>query len=552
MSEVDEIGIRGIPKESKLLHLGDWYRRPGQDWRVVCYFHKQEKGNFRKALPIDLLPTLVAGTHFPRSSTENKVQGWTETIRLPERLEWQKLHFRDLPESLKRSQELSEQFENCFIYRICSGEKTYWLPVSELARILFFHSSEVTRAAIYQGNIWQLGKAQEEDWVGEIELSSNIPVRYMNSLQYRKFFAWLFFVSEVEGSFCSIFQTINRNAIDIEGAERWTFDFIPPDLSNCEISIAGFTGSEHEWNHVYIREIRSISGLRSPDLDIVYFSHPDDDILLEKESEEKQDGKPPKKNLPPVNIKELDPENKPKASKRRYQVKLGRSGLNFDVEPDTRRNPRHVKALPPGVEPELDELEEQPPEELASMQEGNDHGKGPRADVDNLDPPDLIDAPEKLVFFQAMLQKLEDTYNWKIESQLGDVPKKRCRSLHLVGDRFRRYCHAQITRDKSTTIQILEIELTSKTNKNGDVEPESLSTLFFRASDTTTTYLRILDELMTSYKDEGLKAMSWKRKFNSQKTAVCEYLGHPDNKIKSEQDALESWVARAAEKVLGM
>jgi hypothetical protein len=57
---------------------------------------------------------------------------------------------------------------------------------------------------------------------------------------------------------------------------------------------------------------------------------------------------------------------------------------------------------------------------------------------------------------------------------------------------------------------------------------------------------------MTVYKDEGLGAMSWKRRFISQITSVREYLGHPDNKIKNEQDALDSWMARAAEKVIGM
>ncbi|WP_431065467.1 hypothetical protein [Methylotuvimicrobium sp.] len=45
------------------------------------------------------------------------------------------------------------------------------------------------------------------------------------------------------------------------------------------------------------------------------------------------------------------------------------------------------------------------------------------ADVDNFDPPELIDAPEKILFFQTMLQKLEDEYGWKIEYQMGDVPK---------------------------------------------------------------------------------------------------------------------------------
>ncbi|MEQ1622532.1 MAG: hypothetical protein ABL919_14085 [Methylococcales bacterium] len=552
MAEIDEIGIRGIPKESKLLILGDWYRKPGQEWKVVCYFHSQELGNFRKELPVDLLPALTTGAVFPRSSTENKVQGWTETVKLPNQSEWEKVRFSDVPESLQRAKEYSNQFENCALYRIPVNEKMYWLPTSELARMLFFHSSEVVRAAVNQGNTWQLGKAWSEDWVGVVELSSNIPVRYMNSLQYRKFFTWLFFDTSVESSFGSIFQAINHDSRFKNGAERWTFDFNPPDISHCEISLAGFTGRDSEENQVFIREIRSIAGLRSPDLDVVYFSHPDDDIWLEREPQEGDGVKSSPMDKTPVNIKELDPYNNPKASKRRHLVKVGRSGLNFDVELDTRRSPRHVKMLPSKVESELNELQEQPPEELASMQLGSDKGKGPRADVDNLDPPALLDAPEKIIFFQTMLQKLKEEHGWNIESQMGDVPKKRCRSQHLVGDKPRRYCHAQIIRDESTIIQVLEIELTKRFKKDGTEELESLSTLFFRAPDTDSTYLKFLDELMTAYKDKGLSAMSWKRNFIAQNTSVREYLGHPDNKIKSEGDALESWVARAAEKINGM
>ena len=273
--------------------------------------------------------------------------------------------------------------------------------------------------------------------------------------------------------------------------------------------------------------------------------------MLSKELEVIEE-KPRPPSKPPVDIRELDPDTNPKSSKKRHSVKLGRSGLNFDVEPDTRRSPRHVKALPPLSEPDLEEIEEQTPEELASLQQGSDIGKGLKADIDNLDPPVLIDAPEKIMFFQSMLQKLEKEHVWQIESIIGDVPKKRCRSQHLVGGRPRRYCHAVIKRDKSTTIQILEIELTSKPKKDGTLEVESLSTLFFRAGDTAVTFQRILDELMTAYKDGRLNAMSWKRQFISQNTSVREYLGHPDNKIKNELDALESWVARAADKVIGM
>ncbi|GAB1120589.1 MAG: hypothetical protein WAqPseu_36460 [Shewanella algae] len=46
--------------------------------------------------------------------------------------------------------------------------------------------------------------------------------------------------------------------------------------------------------------------------------------------------------------------------------------------------------------------------------------------------------------------------------------------------------------------------------------------------------------------------MSWKRQSNSSNTRICVYLGHPDNKVKREEDALDAWVARAAEKILAL
>ncbi|WP_028880443.1 hypothetical protein [Terasakiella pusilla] len=544
MSELDEIGIRGIPKGSKLMLLGDWYRRPGNNWRVVCYFYSKHLGYFRKALPIDLLPTLILGNLFPRTISENEAKGWTGILKLPNQSKWQKLHYSNLPDSLQRAADFSEQFDNGFIYRLEEGNRIYWIPLSELARMLFFQSSEVTRAAVYHGNIWQLGKAIDEDWTGEIKLSSAIPVRYLNSLQFRKFFTWLFFIPEAEQSFSSIFTQLNRSRIDIDGAERWSFDFSPPNLNNCEISYAGFTGKELEKHHVFIREIRSISGITSPDLNTIYFSHPDDDIILQNEEEDIESNK--NKKQPQdlnVDIKEILPDLRPNPRKKRFLLKIGNSGLNFDVEPDLKRSPRHLRGLPAGTKPELDEIEEQPVEEQASLNEVSETGKIPRADIDNLDPPDLIDAPEKLAFFQDMLQKLEKDYGWHINMQLGDVPKMSCRSLHLINGHPRQYCHGIIQRDETTTVQVLEIELTTK---------ESLSTLFFREDDKNSTYLEILDELMSRYQDEGLNAMSWKRKFNSESTQVSTYLGHPDNKIKNEDDALNSWTARAAGKILNI
>ena len=113
-----------------------------------------------------------------------------------------------------------------------------------------------------------------------------------------------------------------------------------------------------------------------------------------------------------------------------------------------------------------------------------------------------------------------------IETHTGDVPRKRCRSAHLVGGRARKYTHAVVHRDDTTEVHVLEIELTAD---------ESLSTLFFRATHTQKAVEKILDALMTSDTSHKFKAMQWKRKRNAQHTIARHYLEHPDKKIKARQ-----------------
>jgi len=539
MSDLDEISIGDIPKNSKLILLGDWFRKFGDEWCIDCYFWNSGRQTFRQLLPVDFLPMLTAGATFPRK-TKNTAKGWAGTFKIPSFKQWEKFEYRDIPKYLHRADQYTSRVDDSVVYRLDVEEKVYWLPAIELARMLFFHSAEVARASIYQGNTWQLGKSYQRNWIGNIELSSNIPVDYLNNLQFRKFLTWLFFVPEAKQSFCSIFAHMNRGLKEVDEGERWTFDFSPPDLGNCEVSYVGFTGGEFN-EQIYIREIRSISGIKSPNLETVFFSHPDDKLLLQSESDDpSENGKP---NKPPAKIRKVDPKRNPKSGRKRYLLKVGRSGLNFDVEPNLRRSPRHVGGLPPKPKSQLNENKKPPKEQPGSLKEGKDTGKGVRADINNLEPPKLIEAPEKIAFFQSMLEQLGSKFKWSIQCQMGDVPRQRCRSVHLVDGRPRKFCRATIKRDKTTAIQVLEIELT---------KDESLSTLLFRSNNDEAVSKGILEQLMSRDKDKGLNAMSWKRQFNLENTIACDYLGHPDNKVKSEGDALESWVNRASEKIINL
>ena len=538
------IRLSGIPEGSKLILVGDWYKTPGNDWHVACYFSDEDNRPFKKDLPVDLLPALVPGSVYPGTSDENTVKGYPGVFKVPPVADWEKFRYDELPRSLRRLRMFSNQIAEQVVYRLEAGNRIHWLPAIELARVLFFHSREVVQAAVYHGNTWQLAKADKEDWTGKVAFSSNVPVNYLKNLQFRKFIAWLLFDEGAEESFCSIFMRMNEDSNLHDNVERWTFDFEPPDLAATEISWAGYTGRKDvgEKHHCYIREIRAISGVPAPELDEVVFSHPDDKFYLENEPEDSDSGSDAKtgKQTSRVVPKEIDPHNPPKAGKKRHLVQTHGTGFHFDTEINLRRRPLKVKALRKGDMLDLKGTQE---ENTLGITEGSDHGSKPRADIDNLEKPELIDAPEKLGFFQTMLEQLKADHGWDIETRTGDVPRKRCRTAHLVGGRPRKYTHAVVQWDETNVVHILEIELTAK---------ETLSTLFFRASHPQQAVKKILDALMTNDASRKYKAMQWKRKSNVEHTIARHYLEHPDKKIKSEEEALESWVARAADKILSL
>lgn len=519
--------------------LGNWYRKPGAGWYVTCYFTDTENTLFRKGVPVDLLPALTTGTTYPRTSVENLARGYTGTFRVPTFSTWQKCTYSELPVSLKRLRECAEQIDSQIVFKLEDFEKTYWLPAAELARMLFFQSAEVVRAAVYEGNTWQIAKVNQSDWYGEVELASSIPVSYLNSIQFRKFFAWLLFNEQADESFSSVFLHLNREAALLSDSEVWTFDFDPPELGGCEMSWVGYTGNWdfNEGNHCYIREIRSVSGLPAPALNAIEFSHPDDAIYLEGDDEPDDDKPPPKPKKSRGDPGTIDPDVPTKPKKRRYLLQVTSSGFHFDTEIDLRRSPRQVHALPKGEQPELDEEQE---DDTVGVTEGEKDGKNPRGDIDNLDENDPVDAPEKLALFQDMLEELSNKHGWEITSELGEVPKMRCRSAHLIDGRTRKYCYANIVRDETTTVYILEIELK---------ENESLSTLFYRTENPDFVLTSITEALMTSDASLNHKAMQWKRDMNTELTNSRYYLEHPDKKVLSDAEALESWVARAADRV---
>jgi hypothetical protein len=532
------VSFTDIPDESKLMLIGDWFQSPS-GWKVVCYFQNQNKSYFRKPLPIDLLPALITGKTYPATSHTNNQTGYPGVFNLPDREQWQLLTYAEMPKSLQRA-ELLTQFEDQIahqpIYRIDDGSYIYWLPVNELARMLFFHSAEIVRTAVLEGNTYQLAKAEQVNWLGRVTFKSHVPLNYINSLDYRRFFAWLLFDDTAQYSFGSILNDLNSESELRNAARCWTFNFVPPNIEGCNLTWAGYTGRKDEANHRYIREIRAISGVPTPELDSIEFEHPEDFINIEKDGEH---DKEKSKNSPNsvVDPKNVNSGEDPKSKGKRYTIIIDKAGFHFETDLDMRRSPRFVRMLPKNEQSDLEEVEE---DDTVGITQGTNTGKNARADIDNLDQPDPITPSEKLQRFEAMLETLCNENKWVLNYQRGDVPKKKCRSAHLVDKRPRQFCHACVNISSELSVYALEIELKEK---------ETLSTLLYRAQSSQPLYDQILNDLMNSDSEKNHKAMQWKRKTLKKITASVHYLEHPDKKLLSEEEINESWSLRMRRKL---
>ncbi len=103
-----------------------------------------------------------------------------------------------------------------------------------------------------------------------------------------------------------------------------------------------------------------------------------------------------------------------------------------------------------------------------------------------MDEPEPITPSEKLQLFEAMLETLCNVNNWGLDYERDNVPKKNCRSAHLVDDRPRQFSHASIKMSDELLVYALEIGLKDK---------ETLSTLLYRSQSSEPLSAQILNEL---------------------------------------------------------
>lgn len=539
------IELVGLPPKSRLLMIGDWYKKNRDCWRVVCYFLAGDNTAFRKGLPIDLLPILVIGKVY--NDEDEYTYDFTrlpKSILCPVLSSWQLFTYADIPLHLKHATEFDDELSTQLVYRITDRKRTFWVPVIEIARKLFFQTSELTRTAIYEGNTHQIAKTECLNSVAKITFSSNVPNALLKNKVFIKFLTWLVLSERASKSFSSIFLHFNRNVRTQESdkIQKWTFNFdLPFDLVNTELTAKCYSGQDITGiqRDSFVEEINGVHGISLPHFDFIEYSHANDSAstLITKKR-----GKSDKHSIaelePKINVTSLEMENNAKSTGAVSLLKGDSSYFDFNTEIDIRRKPKETRILQLASAPA--DLNENANSVSVSLK--SDYGKSASADFDILSESKLFEASQKFSLFQEMLKRLEIDEKWSVVTEIKRVPRENCRKKHVINGSHRHYCSAIIKISPENFVGMLEIELAPN---------EALSTLIYRARNYSETINYLLKGLMSSNSLQNKSSLQWDRRINRVKTESLDYLDHPVN-FESVKDVLNSWCNRAKNRIYGL
>ncbi len=185
--------------------------------------------------------------------------GYEKELEICDATEWAHCLIGDCPIKNIREQEDYEQ--RCFSFEY--DGITFFLPQIELARVLFFHYSYMSRLAMMPNGLneeFDIQSGEEPD-ITEIHIlpTSSLPLNPRGNPAQRRVLAWILLDDEVRRSFSSIAQYQLTEGQDLNGHRHWRFRFDPPPLQNVKVSVRGQYLPESEVMFVY--EVDSVENL---------------------------------------------------------------------------------------------------------------------------------------------------------------------------------------------------------------------------------------------------------------------------------------------------
>lgn len=132
----------------------------------------------------------------------------------------------------------------------------------ELGRVLFFQNAYLATLALQERVLDLDFTTQQDNGKNVITVLPHCPLAksLFDDLGFRSKLAWVLLNPDIKTSYYSIYQNLMENKINDGTYDKWTFDFIPPLLSNLDFEIKGNLKDD---KILYVEEILSIRGINS-------------------------------------------------------------------------------------------------------------------------------------------------------------------------------------------------------------------------------------------------------------------------------------------------
>lgn len=406
------------------------------------------------------------------------------------------------------------------------------LPQIELARVLFFHNTYLSKAALDQRKLTTeyYIVPEEHQTIIHVDELCDFPSHQYDSVGMRRLLSWILLDTEARASYESISKHFLSEQFKTKTQTFWNFNFAPPSLIGAEITMKVYFSEKNQ--QYYVNEIIGITNLPTDISNEVIFCSPkftvknsyektggssggrtssNNDSTIDDEKEADSDRKIIKIESPKVAMSLASPYGTKKATLKRS----GKKGIP---------NQNDVEILP---------------DHSVSTGEATIFGEIGRGEFENVhdDSDDLELFMKRFEAFKVMIEQFASQHRIQTIIHVYKLPAVNRSKLHRTHDGNPR-CIIEVQLSfQGKKFVILEIDTSD------NLKP--LSTLILKISDTDTW-----NSYFPTFRKQIIKrSLRWPTAKSLQDIGIRKTFNHPRNIIEvvESDEKFKNWGRRFGE-----
>ena len=525
-----QTSFRKVPDQAKLINIGNCFRYPKGNWNIACEFLLPDETKSKITLAVEALPALAIGRIYSKERITRPGSSLV-SIDLPPFAEWSIQTLADY-ESFTTRNYLPKEYGSQLLFRFSYNRYYVWVPCIELARVLFFKTTLITRAAFYESNLNRLIDVDIDNSHAHIRLHEEYPHNLLDIKAHQSYLAWLTLNPGVINSYLSIYKNLLEKSVEQPSARMWLFQFEPFEMNGVFIRAHTRTYGKN----ILVDEISSVAKLPMTDrFHTVSFHHPLD-VKYEKETKSKDNKRSGNSRAREAFDPEIRDSESPSNLTRAKILDVPKGALYFNEILNTQRV-FNIQVVELGKNDEQAKKEKEIKNKTLSILGGTGQGRHKSADFKTQDDA----SPSNIGFFNyirkalSLIKSIEHLSVSEVHEETGLIDVKHVRKFMYIKHPIKRaFLYAQLEIAGGDCIHLIEIDLSDN---------HRLTTLAFRLQDESS----VVTTIQTILGDLVKKSGHWDRDSLQRMTLMHTCIHHPKElNDETSESAFQSWAQRIA------